>query len=344
MNAIGILLTNTGSPAAPSPQALRPYLAEFLSDRRVIALPPWLWRPVLHAFVLPFRPSRSAQLYRNIWTPAGSPLIFISNRLEEKFRIRLEERVGSGIHTAAGMRYGAPSIFAALERLQERGVRRLLVFPLFPQYSRTTTESAFDAVQAACQALNWDPETRLIQQYHSHPAYLDALVASIRGFWQENGEPEKLLFSFHGIPEMYERAGDPYAAHCRATAQSAAQRLGLGDGDWSISFQSRFGPVRWLQPYTDRVLAEWGRRGPRHVHVVSPGFSIDCLETLDELGREGQNIFLEAGGKRFEYIPALNDRRAHVEALLEIALQELTGWGDPVANHKRNIDGHQHAT
>lgn len=335
MSSIGVLLTNTGSPLAPTAESVRPYLEEFLSDRRVIALPKWLWRPILHTFVLSFRPARSARLYKNIWTPAGSPLITISQSIEKKLRIRLEQSLGPEVDLALGMRYGSPSIHAAMAGLQTRGVQRLLVVPMFPQYSRTTTESAFDAVEEARWDLSWHAEIKKLRHYYDHAAYIDALVESISEFWEHHSQPERLLFSFHGIPQSYERAGDPYAAHCRTTAEETAQKLGLGPDEWSIAFQSRFGPVRWLQPYTDRVLAQWGHLGPRHIQVVSPGFSVDCLETIDELEREGRDTYLEAGGDRFEYIPALNDRMSHIEALAQVVTEELAPWRTTAADRQK---------
>lgn len=330
---VGVLVTNIGSPEAPTPPAVRRYLAEFLGDQRIVELPRWLWWPILHGVLLNIRPARSARLYRHIWTAEGAPLVAIARAQAAGLQARLADRLGAPVAVAVGMRYGRPSIAEGLHRLAAANARRVLVFPLFPQYSATTTATTLDAVFAALQRWRWMPELRTLQHYHDHPAYLDALTLSIREHWAAHGRPTRLLFSFHGIPESYFLKGDPYYCECQKTARLAAERLGLGEAEWAVSFQSRFGPARWLQPYTDHTLEAWGREGLSGVHVVCAGFSADCLETLDEIGRENRLLFEAAGGRGFSYIPALNTRPEHLEALAEIALPHLQGWGRAAPTH-----------
>jgi ferrochelatase len=320
----GLLLTNTGSPAAPTPEALRPYLQQFLSDPRVVDYPRWLWGPILHGVILRTRPRRSARLYENVWTPEGSPLVAITQRQAEGIRQLLGEPFP--VQIAFGMRYGEPSIAHGLRQLRGQGVSRLLIFPLFPQFTGATTTSTFDAVMEEIASWPDLPEIRTIDNYHRHPAYLRALVNSICETWMETGQPDRLLFSFHGIPERYRRNGDPYREQCEATARAVASALNLETGRWWVTFQSRFGPEPWLQPYTDQTLESWGREGVRSVHVLCPGFSADCLETVDEIGREARHTFLTAGGQAFHYIPALNDRPDHLAALTNILIDHLQHW------------------
>jgi ferrochelatase len=323
MDSIGVVLTNTGSPAAPTPEALKPYLAEFLADRRIVNLPRWLWLPILHTIILNTRPSRSARLYQNIWTETGSPLLAIVARQVSGLQARLDEHLTEPVHVVSGMRYGQPSIAAGLEALRQAGVRRVLVLPLFPQYSGTTVGSAVDGVEMALAKMDWRPMLLVVDHYHDRPGYLGALVSCIEEHQDRHGAPDRTLFSFHGIPQSYARAGDPYEGACRDTARWVAERVGLRNGRWEISFQSRFGPVAWLQPYTDELLVDWAREGVGTVDVICPGFSADCLETLDEIGREAHHIFMSTGGGALRYIPALNDRPDHLDALAEIVLSNL---------------------
>jgi len=325
-HGIGVLLTNIGTPAAPTQAALRPYLAEFLSDPRIVELPRWLWLPILHGVLLNLRPARSARLYQNIWTEQGSPLLVTIKGQADGLRRGLAARLGDPPLVAVGMRYGHPSIAEGLRELRAAGARRLLVFPLFPQYSATTTATTFDAVFDELKTWRWMPEIRTVGHYHDHPAYLAALAESVHEYWATHDRPSRLVFSFHGIPARYARAGDPYPQECQATARLVADQLDLSADDWRVSFQSRFGPVEWLKPYTDELLAELGRNGVKGVHVVCPGFSADCLETLDEIEREGRRGFEEAGGRDFHYIPALNARPEHIATLVEVALAHVEGW------------------
>ena len=322
----GVLLCNVGTPAAPTFRALRRYLAEFLSDPRIVELPAWLWQPVLHGVVLNLRPARSARLYQRIWTREGSPLLLTTEKQASGLRWLIKARTGVGVPVVIGMRYGEPSIAAGLRTLRAAGVGRVLVLPLFPQYCAATTGAVLDAVFAELKTWRALPEVRTINHYYQHAGYLEALRQSLRRSFQTHGRPARLLFSFHGIPERYARAGDPYPAQCQATAAVVAKRLGLGEAEWQVAFQSRLGPVRWLQPYTDEVLEAWGRAGVAHAQVVCPGFAADCLETVDEIGREGAHTFQSAGGGAYHYVPALNDNREHVAALGAVTLEQLQGW------------------
>ncbi len=314
----GVLLTNLGTPDAPTPAALRKYLAQFLSDPRVIETPRWLWWFILHGVILRVRPRRSAKAYREVWTEAGSPLLAISEKQCGAIRSELDKDAGSPVRVELGMRYGNPSIPSALQKLQGYNVRKLVILPLYPQYSAATTASTFDAVAGVLKTWRHIPQLSMISGYHDNPGYIDALAKSVRDHWAQSGKPDRLLFSFHGLPRSYVLAGDPYADECRATARLLARRLGLDEEFWDVSFQSRFGPREWLQPYTDKLLQEWGGSGIGHVHVICPGFAADCLETLEEIKIQNRDFFLAAGGKTFSYIPALNDSPRHIAALCDI--------------------------
>lgn len=332
---VGVLLTNLGTPDAPDTPSLRRYLREFLLDPRVIELPRALWWTILHLFVLTSRPAKSAALYRKVWTPRGSPLLDILQRQAAGIAQGLQAAVDSPLHVEIGMRYGRPSIGEALRSLAARGCRRILVFPLYPQYSGPTVGSTFDAVAAELTTWRWVPEIRTIHQYHDDPAYIAALAASIRDLWSREGEPDKLLFSFHGIPLRYFRNGDPYFCQCQKLARLTAEALALPIERWVVSFQSRFGREEWLKPYTDKVVAALPKAGFRKVDIISPGFSADCLETLEELDQQNREFFLHAGGERFRYIPALNDRPDHLQALTAIVLRQLGGWVTPAGDAER---------
>jgi ferrochelatase len=318
----GVLITNLGTPDAPTTPALRKYLAEFLWDRRVVDLPRPLWWLILHGVILRTRPSRSAHAYQKVWTDAGSPLMAISQRQ----LAALQQRLPGPVTVELGMRYGNPSIASALARLRDAGARRVLVLPLYPQYSCSTTASTFDAVADAVKDWRWVPELRFINQYHDHVGYIDALAASVREAWVGHEPPQKLIFSFHGTPKRYHTEGDPYFAQCHTTARFVAERLGLTQDRWQLCFQSIFGREEWLKPYTIDTLRELGAAGTQSVEVICPGFSADCLETLEEIAVENRNAFLAAGGETFHYIPALNDRADHVQALAALVQKHLTGW------------------
>lgn len=321
-----VLLVNLGTPDAPTPAAVRRYLAEFLSDRRVIDAPRWLWWPILHGFILRVRPRRSAHAYAKIWTPQGSPLRLYSASLARQLDERLRAQTAGRVGVVLAMSYGQPSIAATLERLREHGTRRLLVVPLYPQYSATSTAAVFDAVTSTLQRWRWTPELHFVGDYHDDEAYIEALAASVEAFRGDHGGGDCLLLSFHGIPERYVRSGDPYLDQCRTTAQRLRERLRLTEREFVVAFQSRVGREPWLQPYTDRMLQELPGRGVRRVQVLCPGFAVDCLETLEEIAMADRDLFLAAGGERFEYIPALNDGPAQVDLLSALIRRRAGGW------------------
>ena len=317
-----VLLVNLGTPDAPTAGAVRRYLRQFLSDPRVVEIPRVVWLPLLHGLVLNTRPRRSARKYASIWTPEGSPL-----RVHTAMQTRLlAERLGRGIRVEFGMRYGEPSIPGTLARLKVEGCDRVLLFPLYPQYAASTTASALDHAAEFLRKTRDVPEIRVVKEFHEHPAYIEALAALVREHWEKSGRPDRLLMSFHGLPQYSVARGDPYARHCHETAGLLAGRLGLTPGDWQTVFQSRFGRTEWLQPYTAATLSELGRKGVGRVDIVFPGFVADCLETLEELGIEGRKVFLEAGGREFHLLPCLNERAAWIDALTAIARQHLQGW------------------
>ena len=319
---IGVLLVNLGTPEAPTGKALRPYLRQFLGDPRVIEYPRWLWQLVLNGIILNVRPRRSAKLYAKIWTDEGSPLLVISQKLADK----LQGELGDDVKVVLAMRYGRPSIAKGLEQLIEAGINHIIILPLYPQYSATTAGTIFDDVFDALKKWRWVPAIRTINQYFDHPLYIQGVADSIRDFWAGNGRSQRLIYSFHGIPQSYEKKGDPYRQQCLMTAQQVSEQLGLDNGDWKMTFQSRFGPEEWLQPYTDETLIGWGGDGVTSVDTICPGFAADCLETLEEMAQENRDIFLEAGGQTYQYIPALNDSSAHVALLADLIRQHQQGW------------------
>lgn len=327
--AVGVLLANLGTPDAPDTPSLRRYLREFLSDPRVIELPRFQWWLILNLFVLTTRPAKSAELYKKIWWKEGSPLLVISYRQAAAIEETLRRELGTPVHVAAGMRYGNPSIGKALRELAEKGCRRILVLPLYPQYAAATTGSTFDAVGAELQRWRWVPELRFVNHYHDDPAYIRALAASLRDAWADGGPAEKLLFSFHGIPKRYFLAGDPYFCQCQKLARLTAEELGLPKDRWEVSFQSLFGKEEWIKPYTDKTIEAMAKSGIKSLDVVCPGFSADCLETLEEIDQLNREIFLHNGGERYRYVPALNDRPDHVQALSGLILRNLQGWAEP---------------
>lgn len=329
--AVGILVANLGTPDAPTRPALRRYLKEFLSDPRVIELSRPFWWLILNGIILNTRPQAVAKLYREIWTEEGSPLLAITRRQASALEGKLSQRIGSPVHTAAAMRYGNPSIGAALRELRQKGCRRILVLPMYPQYAAATTASTFDAVTAELQTWRWVPELRTIHSYHDRPGYIQALASSIREVWEKDGEPERLVFSFHGIPQRYFDDGDPYHCLCHKTARLTAEALGLPQERYIVAFQSLFGKEEWIKPYTDVTIRALGKAGVKRLDVLCPGFAADCLETLEEIDGQNREFFLESGGEHFRYIPALNDREDHIDGLTELLLEHLHGWVTPAA-------------
>ncbi len=316
----GILLTNLGTPNAPTTSALRRYLGQFLSDPRVIELPRWFWYPLLHGVILNTRPAKSAAAYREVWTDDGSPLLVIARQQQQALQKALDtdDKVLSPVHVALGMRYGQPSIAQALDELAAHHCRQIIVLPLYPQYAAATVASTFDAVADALRTHRWLPDLRFISHYHDHPLYIHALAETVRQHFAQQGQPQKLLFSFHGVPKSTLLAGDPYHCQCRKTARLVAEALALEPDRWAVSFQSRFGREEWLQPYTIELLGEWGRQKLPSVAVMCPGFSADCLETIEEIGGENKEAFQHAGGGDFHYLPALNTHEAHISLLVSL--------------------------
>jgi ferrochelatase len=322
---VGILYCNLGTPDSPSKRDVRRYLAEFLSDHRVVEIPRLIWWLILHGIILRFRPAASAAKYASIWTADGSPLMIWTRKQAAGLQQTLRQ---SGHHVAVrhAMRYGSNSIGAALDAFKAEGVNRILVLPAYPQYSGTTTASVFDAVYAWAARTRSIPEFRFVNRYHDHTAYIGALAANIRKRWDITGKPDRLLMSFHGVPERTLNLGDPYHCECQKTGRLLAEALGLTRTEWGLSFQSRLGRAKWLEPYTEPTLVQWAKTGVRKVHVVCPGFTSDCLETLEEIAMEGRHAFLQAGGTEFHYLACLNDDPAWISALADIAKSQLSGW------------------
>lgn len=321
----GVLLVNLGTPEHPNPGALRRYLAEFLRDPRVVEVPRPIWLPLLYGVILPFRAPRSAHAYQQVWTDQGSPLRVYSEGLTAAAGEALNA-AGARAEVALAMRYGRPGIADVLRNWKDRGLRRLLVLPLYPQYSATTTASVFDAVMQELTTWRWLPELRWVNDYWSDSGWIEAIAQSIAAHWQSHARSGHLVFSFHGIPQRYLRNGDPYFCQCHASARMIAKQLDLSADEWSLSFQSRVGKEPWLQPYTDQHLRSLATSGTRTVDVVCPGFAVDCLETLEEIAMQNAEGFRAAGGDALRYIPALNDSPAHAQLLANLVLRHGQGW------------------
>ncbi len=324
--SLGVLLVNLGTPDLPTAAAVRRFLRQFLSDPRVVELPRWLWLPVLHGFILRTRPSATAAAYREIWTEQGSPLLLHSNDIAAAMQEKLSARLSGAVSVGLGMSYGNPSIESALGKMFDQFVTRIVVLPLYPQYSGTTTGTVFEAVTSRLSKRRWIPELRFINHYHDANGYISALVASIRDFWDIQGRGERLLMSFHGLPKQMLLDGDPYHCQCQKTARLVAAELELDDGEWQVSFQSRVGRAEWLRPYTDETLDAWGREKLGKIDVICPGFAVDCLETLEEIAIRGAESFAAAGGGELRYIPALNARDDHIAFLSRTIEKNVAGW------------------
>lgn len=325
---VGILLTNLGTPLAPQKKDLKAYLRQFLWDPRVVEVPRLIWWLALHGVILNIRPGRSAASYRTVWTERGSPLLFHTQDQADALRETLTARYGDQVIVEFAMRYGAPAIPDVVQGMLQRGVRKLLVLPLYPQYSGTTTGSTFDALAADFTLRRWIPELRFVNHYHDHKAYIAAIADSIRAYRAEHGSADTLLFSYHGIPQRYLDEGDPYHCECLKTSRLVAEELKLKETDYQTTFQSRFGRTEWLKPYTDMTLKALPEQGVRSVQIICPGFAADCLETLEEVAVENRDHFLAAGGQRYDYIPCLNSSPDHIAALATIAGDHLAGWLD----------------
>ncbi|GAB6034817.1 ferrochelatase [Galenea microaerophila] len=331
---IGVLITNLGTPDAPTREALKIYLKQFLSDPRVVEPPPsrFIWRLILNGIILNTRPQKSAEAYQTVWNQEGpgSPLLNISKRQLQGIQERVQHSFAGDVVFELGMRYGNPSIPSALESLQKQGCDQILVLPLYPQYAAATTASTFDEVFDTLKTWRWVPEIRTINHYHRHPGYIKALAQSIRDYQAEHGKPDLLVFSYHGIPKRYWDNGDPYPCHCFVTTRLVREELGLSEDQVTTTFQSRFGKEPWVQPYTDETMKTLPKEGVKNVQVICPGFSADCLETIEEIGEENRDYFLEAGGEKFGYIPCLNDRPDHLSALSELIIKNISGWSEPL--------------
>lgn len=336
---IGILITNVGTPDKPDEESVRQYLAEFLADQNVIDYPRWFWLPILNKIILKKRPERSSRLYQKIWLPDGSPLLLAMKQIANQLDLALNQipvphngksdplvdenitaSTPANYHIAIGMRYGNPSLSEAIESLLANQLDKLIIFPLYPQESITTTGTTLEAVHQILNSYRSLPDIQMIKDYYNHPDYIAAIARSIREDWKAQGKTDRLLFSFHGVPLRYQKF-DRYYEACKETARRVAEKLELEENSWQFSFQSRFGPEPWLQPYTDETLRKWGRTGIKRVGVVAPGFAVDCLETIDELGREAKEEFIDAGGEDLRYIPALNHSDLQIDLLKTLILE-----------------------
>ncbi|MCD6668106.1 ferrochelatase [Vibrio cholerae] len=306
---LGILLANLGTPQAPTSQAVKAFLSQFLHDQRVVDMSRWLWCPLLHGIILPTRSPKVAKLYQSIWMDEGSPLMVYSRRQRDKLA-ELSQRP-----VELGMTYGEPSLLEGVRKLQQQGAEQIVVLPLYPQYSATTTAAVFDGLAKALRQLPVVPELHFIRDYHDHPLYIQALAESVRASWQLHGQGNLLLCSYHGIPKRYAQNGDIYPEHCKKTTELLAQALGLPQDKVMMTYQSQFGKEEWLQPYTDKTMEALPRQGIKKLDVICPAFSVDCLETLEEIAEQNQEIFLHSGGEAFHYVPCLNDSQSHIELM-----------------------------
>ncbi len=323
---VGVLLCNLGTPDAPTAPALRRFLGEFLSDHRVVEIPKPIWWLILHGIILRVRPAKSAAKYASIWMKEGSPLRVWTEKQAKILRGSMGERGHTNLSVRYAMRYGTPSIASELDALKKDGCTRILILPSYPQYSATTTASVFDAVYAWAQKTRRLPELRFVNNYHDTPAYIDALADRVRQHFQSHGRPERLVLSFHGVPERTLTLGDPYHCECYKTARLLRERLGLAPEMVQVTFQSRFGKAKWLEPYTEPTVIKLAQSGIKHIAVMCPGFVVDCLETLEEIQMEVAEAFKHAGGQQFDYIPCLNDSPAWIRGLGDITTQHLQGW------------------
>ncbi len=333
-----VLYCNLGTPDEPTPAAVRRYLAQFLSDPRVVEIPRLAWLPLLYGVILPLRSAKSAAKYASIWAGEGSPLKLWTDKQARLLQGWLGEH-GHRVQVRYAMRYGNPSIASQLDELKAGGATRILIVPAYPQYSGTTTASLVDAVGAWAARVRTVPELRFVNRYHDDPGYLQALARRTQAHWREHGRPDHLLMSFHGVPERTLRLGDPYHCECQKTARMLASRLGLAREQYTVAFQSRFGKAKWLEPYTEPTLRELARRGVARVDVVCPGFTGDCLETLEEIAIEGRRAFMTSGGKSFHYIACLNDDMAWIAALGTLTERHLSGWPTQEAPEPESLAG-----
>lgn len=318
----GVLLVNLGTPSAPTAKAVKTFLAQFLHDYRVVDLTRYLWCPILHGVILPFRSPKVAKLYQSVWWEEGSPLMVVSRRQQAALSSALQQ-ANLDMPVALGMSYGEPSIPSAWQELKAAGVEKVIILPLYPQYSVSTTASVFDSWGRVMKKERLIPHFRFIRDYHNHPRYIQALAASVREHWQQVGKSQLLLLSYHGIPKRFQDEGDPYGHQCHKTSELLAAELGLAEHEWRTTFQSRFGREEWLQPYTDETMQALPKEGIKNISVICPAFAADCLETLEEITEENKEYFMAAGGESYHYIPALNDSEAHIQMMVDLVRQEL---------------------
>ncbi|MGB1310039.1 MAG: ferrochelatase [Leucothrix sp.] len=330
--SLGILLVNLGTPDEPTPKAVRRYLKQFLSDGRVVEIPKAIWWCILNGIILRTRPAKSAKLYASVWEDGGSPLLKYGKLQQQALQSEMAVRFKGPVHVELAMRYGNPSILQGLRNLRAQGARRLLVLPLYPQYSAATTATTYDAVSQEMKRWRWLPEIRFVNQYHDNERYIQALAKSVKAYWAQHGQREKLVMSFHGLPQRNLELGDPYHCQCHKTGRLLAEALGLSKEQWLVTFQSRFGRAEWLKPYTDKTLEKLAQAGVKGVDVVCPGFSADCLETLEEIAVENYEVFKEAGGEHYSYIPALNEDAEHIQVLADLIQQHTQGWPETHSN------------
>lgn len=341
-STLGILLVNLGTPDDTSVPSVRRYLKQFLSDPRVVEVARPLWWLILNGVILRIRPSRTAEAYKTVWDEqTGSPLLSIGKRQAQAIQQITPEYFKGQPHVALAMRYGNPSIESALTQMREAKVRRLVVLPLYPQYSGSTVASVFDEVTNQLKRIRWIPEIRFINQYFDDINYIDALAESVKESWQANGQAQQLVMSFHGIPQRYRSAGDPYFCQCQATARLLAERLSLSSDQYQVVFQSRFGREPWLQPYCDKTLETLPSKGIKSIDLICPGFSADCLETIEEINVENREIFMHAGGEKFHYIEALNDRNTHINGLCKLLQRHTAGWPESIADNNQTHSAEQ---
>lgn len=324
--SFAVVLVNLGTPNEPTPVSVRRFLAEFLADKRVIDAPRWLWLCILHGIILRIRPARVAKLYQSIWSAEGSPMRAIGEAQATLLARHFSTQLGESIPVRLAMTYGQPSLNEVLASFTRRKVSRIVILPLYPQYSSTTTAAVYDAMARYFATQKVIPQHCFVDQYATHAGYITALASSVQQHWQQHGQAERLVMSFHGIPQRYADEGDPYPQQCQQTAEALASMLGLSPEQWIMTFQSRFGPAQWVQPYTDETLTCLAKEGVKQVDVICPAFAADCLETLEEIAEENKDIFLQAGGESYRYIPALNTMPEHIEALAEIVLAQAKGW------------------
>jgi len=322
----GVLMINLGTPDAPTTPEVRRFLKEFLSDPRVVDLNPLLWKPILNLIILTLRPPKVAKVYQQVWMEEGSPLLVLSDRLKENLKTALQQKTGQSVPVELAMTYGNPSVDSAAQKLREQGVENILVLPMYPQFSATTTAAAYDRLMSSLKRCPHWPSLQLLHDYADHPLYIEALANSVKAQWSKQGERRHLVFSYHGIPKRYVTNGDPYARRCETTSKLVAEKLGLEDSEWTHVYQSRFGREEWLKPYADATLTALPSMGTKRINVISPAFSIDCIETLEEVSLELGEIFETNGGQAFDYIPALNESPDQVALYMDLIEKNTQQW------------------